>query len=64
MLILFRYKGNSIAVRDAQILCKPVIIINYSTAKSRINDGVDGVISEQGNKKDRNIISSNKSKKL
>ena len=39
-----RYEGKSITVREAQILCKPVIITNYPTAKSQIKDGVDGII--------------------
>ena len=39
-----RYEGKSITVREAQILCKPVIITNYPTAKSQIIDGVDGII--------------------
>ena len=39
-----RYEGKSITVREAQILCKPVIITNYPTAKSQVLDGVDGVI--------------------
>lgn len=39
-----RYEGKSITVREAQILCKPVIITNYPTAKSQVIDGVDGVI--------------------
>lgn len=39
-----RYEGKSITVREAQILCKPVVVTNYPTAKSQINDGVDGVI--------------------
>lgn len=46
-----RYEGKSIVVREAQILCKPVIITNYPTAKSQINDGVDGIICELDNKK-------------
>lgn len=46
-----RYEGKSIAVREAQILCKPVIITNYPTAKSQINDGVDGIICDFDNKK-------------
>lgn len=46
-----RYEGKSIVVREAQILCKPVIITNYPTAKSQINNGVDGVICELDNKK-------------
>lgn len=39
-----RYEGKSVAVREAQILNKPVIITNYSTAASQLKDGVDGVI--------------------
>lgn len=39
-----RYEGKSITVREAQILCKPVIITNYPTAKSQVIDSVDGVI--------------------
>lgn len=46
-----RYEGKSIVVREAQILCKPVIITSYPTAKSQINDGVDGIICELDNKK-------------
>lgn len=46
-----RYEGKSIVVREAQILCKPVIITNYPTANSQISDGVDGVICELDNKK-------------
>ena len=39
-----RYEGKSITVREAQILCKPVIVTNYPTASSQIQNGVDGVI--------------------
>ena len=39
-----RYEGKSITVREAQILCKPVIVTNYPTASSQIQDGVDGII--------------------
>lgn len=39
-----RYEGKSITVREAQILCKPVIVTAYPTAASQIQDGVDGVI--------------------
>ena len=39
-----RYEGKSVTVREAQMLCKPVVITNYATAKSQIQDGVDGVI--------------------
>ena len=46
-----RYEGKSIVVREAQILCKPVIITNYPTAKSQIDNGVEGIICELDNKK-------------
>lgn len=39
-----RYEGKSIAVREAQLLHKPVIITNYLTARDQLEDGVDGVI--------------------
>ena len=39
-----RYEGKSITVREAQILCKPVIVTNYPTASSQIQSGMDGVI--------------------
>lgn len=46
-----RYEGKSVTVREAQILCKPVIITNYTTAPSQVKDGVDGVICEMDNAK-------------
>ena len=45
-----RYEGKSVTVREAQMLCKPVVVTNYPTAKSQINDGVDGVIVPMDNK--------------
>lgn len=39
-----RYEGKSVAVREAQILCKPVVITDYATSASQLEDGVDGVI--------------------
>lgn len=39
-----RYEGKSVTVREAQMLCKPVVVTDYPTASSQINDGVDGVI--------------------
>ena len=39
-----RYEGKSITVREAQMLCKPVVVTNYLTAPSQIKDGVDGRI--------------------
>lgn len=45
-----RYEGKSVTVREAQILCKPIVITEYPTAKSQITNGVDGVIVPMDNK--------------
>lgn len=39
-----RYEGKSVTVREAQMLCKPVVVTNYPTASSQIRSGLDGVI--------------------
>ena len=39
-----RYEGKAVTVREAQLLCKPVVITNYATAASQLEDGADGVI--------------------
>ena len=44
-----RYEGNSVTVREAQILCRPVIITRYGTSADQVKDGIDGVICEMDN---------------
>lgn len=39
-----RYEGKAVTVREAQMLGKPVVITNYATSGSQLEDGVDGVI--------------------
>lgn len=39
-----RYEGKSVTVREAQMLYKPIVVTNYPTASSQIQDGKDGVI--------------------
>lgn len=39
-----RYEGKSVTVREAQMLCKPVVVTDYATARSQVSDGVDGCI--------------------
>ena len=39
-----RYEGKSVVVREAQMLCKPVIVTHYPTAPSQVQHGIDGVI--------------------
>lgn len=43
-----RYEGKSIAVREAQLLGKPVIITNFETASSQLKKGYDGIIVPMG----------------
>lgn len=44
-----RYEGKCVAVREAQILHKPVAITNYTTANGQLINGVDGVIVPKDN---------------
>ena len=44
-----RYEGKCVSVLEAQILGKPVVIANYPTAPSQLEDGVDGIIVPQDN---------------
>lgn len=39
-----RYEGNSVTVREAQVLAKPVVIARYPTSASQLEEGVDGFI--------------------
>ena len=39
-----RYEGKCVSVIEAQILNKPVVITNYATSASQLEDGVDGMI--------------------
>lgn len=39
-----RYEGKSIAVREAQLFSKPVVITNYTTAQAQLKNGYDGII--------------------
>ena len=39
-----RYEGKAVTVREAQMLCKPVVVTDYTTAQSQVRHGIDGVI--------------------
>ena len=41
-----RYEGKAVTVGEAQILGKPVLITNYTTAKSQVRENIDGYICE------------------
>ena len=44
-----RYEGKAVTVREAQMLCKPVVITRYATSASQLEEGVDGVIIPMNN---------------
>ena len=46
-----RYEGNAVSVHEAQILGKPVVITDYATSASQLEDGVDGIIVPMENDK-------------
>lgn len=46
-----RYEGKCVSVIEAQIFHKPVIITDYATSGSQLEDGVDGVIVPMDNVK-------------
>ena len=39
-----RYEGKAVTVREAQMLGKPVVITDYATASSQLENGVDGMV--------------------
>ncbi|MGL5352902.1 MAG: glycosyltransferase [Clostridium sp.] len=41
-----RYEGKAVTVTEAKILGKPVMITNYTTANSQVNNYIDGYITE------------------
>ncbi len=43
-----RYEGKAVAVREAQMLGKPVLISDFATAGSQLEHNVDGYIAEAG----------------
>jgi glycosyltransferase involved in cell wall biosynthesis len=45
-----RFEGKSIAIDEAKILKKPIVVTNYSTAKDQIEDGRYGLIVEMNSK--------------
>ncbi|MFN7250060.1 MAG: glycosyltransferase [Anaerobacillus sp.] len=45
-----RFEGKSIAIDEAKILNKPIIVTNFSTAKDQIKHGENGLIVEMNGK--------------
>lgn len=46
-----RFEGKAVTVREAQILCKPVIITRFATSSAQLTEGVDGIIVPLDNSK-------------
>lgn len=46
-----RYEGKAVAVREAQMLGKPVVITRFTTAEGQVEDGIDGMIVPLDNEK-------------
>ena len=44
-----RYEGKSVTVREAQMLGKPVVITDYPTSKSQLDDNIDGIVAPLDN---------------
>ncbi|KPL57775.1 glycosyltransferase [Rossellomorea vietnamensis] len=39
-----RYEGKAVTVTEAKILGKPILVTNFPTAKSQLNNGIEGII--------------------
>lgn len=46
-----RYEGKAVTVREAQILNRTVIITDFKTANSQLEDGIDGIVVSMDNEK-------------
>lgn len=51
-----RYEGKCVSVIEAQMFHKPVIITDYATSASQLDDGIDGIIVPMDNEKCANKI--------
>lgn len=51
-----RYEGKCVAVREAQMLGKPVVITNFTTSTSQLDNGADGLIAPMRNDECANTI--------
>lgn len=46
-----RYEGKAVTVREAQMLARPVLITDFTTARGQVRDGFDAVIVPQDEEK-------------
>ena len=45
-----RYEGKAVTVREAQMLARPVLITDFTTARGQVRDGFDALIVPQDEK--------------
>lgn len=41
-----RFEGKSIAIDEAKILCKPIVVTNFSTVSDQVKNRVDGIVAD------------------
>lgn len=46
-----RFEGRSVAIDEAMLLCKPILLTDYPTAKDQIESGVNGIICDSDEEK-------------
>lgn len=46
-----RYEGKSVAIDEAKILCKPILVTNFSTVYDQIEDNVTGIMTKMTSEK-------------
>jgi glycosyltransferase, group 1 family protein len=51
-----RFEGKSIALDEAKILCKPIVVTNFSTVGDQFENGKNGTISEMSGKAVANAV--------
>ncbi len=51
-----RYEGKSISLDEAKILCKPIVVTNFSTVGDQFENGKNGTICEMKGKAVANAI--------
>lgn len=52
-----RFEGKSMALDEAKILCKPIVVTNFSTVRDQFEDGVNASVCEMDGEKLADAIS-------
>lgn len=51
-----RFEGKSIALDEAKILCKPIVVTNFSTVRDQFEDGINATICQMNSEDIANSI--------